>query len=183
MGFIGTHFQFLLLQYLGHFWFILVMISPYIVPSISISIGELIFLNIIIFTRSFIIGVRYGLMSDIRYKLTHSKAKLDWITKDFLITGWFKISPQSFKTECEAAISRLQINLKDFSFTFIRELPKDLADRFSNSDYYEVNIFDQKELNQKIKTQKFLFKTKKHTSSLIDEEIGIIHSSSKDISK
>ena len=139
------------------------------------------FLLVIIVTRSFIIGVRYGMMSDVRYKLSHSKAKLDWISKDFLITGWFRISPESYKIEWEASMHRLQINQKDFLFTFIRELPKDLSERFSNSDYYNANNFDQKELNIKIATQKLIFKEKKNTSSMFDDELGLIHNSSKDV--
>jgi len=122
-------------------------------------------------------------MSSIRYKLMKSRANIQWISKDFLFHGWLKLSPSTLKEQIDATKYRLQVYDNEFVMGFVEELPKDLRDRFSNEDYYENSKYDGKDIKSKISTQRKMFQKRKHTSSLIEDELEIVHHSIKNIEK
>ena len=122
-------------------------------------------------------------MSSIRYKLMKSRANIQWISKDFLFHGWLKLSPSTLKEQIDATKYRLQVYDNEFVMGFVEELPKDLRDRFSNEDYYENSKYDGKDIKTKISTQRKMFQKRKHTSSLIEDELEIVHHSIKNIEK
>lgn len=153
------------------------MIMSFTLPTNGINFGDRMFIILIIITRSFVIGVRYGFMSNVRYRLLHSKADFSWITNDFLFLGWLKPSPKTLHEEIEAAKFRAQISDDEFGFTFSHELPPTLAEKLQKEDYYEKNAFSEKELKTKISIhKKIIFRKRKETGgSYIDDEFEIIH--------
>ena len=131
-----------------------------------------------IISRCFIVSVRYGFMSSLRYKLSSSKANLNWIIADFLFLGWLKLSPKTAKNEIAATRHRLQINDDEFKFNFTQDLPLELEQRFSKDDYYINNKEGISLLKTKVATQRQLFRQrKKPGASFIEDELEIVHSS------
>jgi hypothetical protein len=178
MGFLlGKHVKLGSAQTIAHVCFITFILTSFLLPTKGLNYGDRLFIILIIVTRSFIIGVRYGFMSDARYNLMKKDANFEWITNDFLFLGWLKLSPKTLKQEIEATKHRTQIIEQEFTFTFIQTLNSELAEKFQKEDYYEINKFDEKELKSKINIQKsVIFKKRKETwGSIIDDEFEIIH--------
>jgi hypothetical protein len=140
-----------------------------------------VFIVITVLTRCFIIAVRYGYISNVRYMLLKAKANLNWISKDFLATGWLKLDPQTLQEQINATRHRLQFFEDEFNFSFVEELPKDLKERFDKEDYYDKSKYDDKDIKQKIIIQKEMFKRRKITGSSLEDEFGFIHKSSSNI--
>ena len=179
LGYIWGHTRFLVIQSILTYSFIGFMILSYTYPLRAITYGERTFLIITILARCFIIAVRYGFMSKLRYKLLHSKANISWISADFLVIGWLKLSPISLKEEIRATKHRLQIPDDNFMFNFTQNLPPELSEKFSKEDYYENNKFDNNDIKRKIVLQRRLHKKRRTDGrgSFIDDELDVIHAS------
>ena len=131
MGFlIGFQITLSSFQTLAHLCFTTYLsLSIFLPESGWFSSGDRQFLIIIMVTRSFIIGVRYGFMSKARYDLLKASANLGWIINDFLFFGWLQLTPKTLKEEIQAAKTRSQINDDEFEFTFCQELPEELKQK------------------------------------------------------
>lgn len=139
------------------------------------------FIVITVLTRCFIIAVRYGYISRVRYTLLKAKANLHWISKDFLFAGWLKLDPSTLQEQINATRHRLQFFEDEFMFSFVEELPTDLKERFGKEDYYGNGKYDNKDIKQKISIQKEMFRKRKITGSNLDDEFGFVHKSSSNI--
>ena len=90
--------------------------------------------------RCFVIGVRYGLMNPARYEFMYKKVGVQYLSADFLFFAWIKTTPERMQDEMKAVKYRLEIEDSDFNLTFIQDIPKLLAEKFSKSDYYKGNF-------------------------------------------
>lgn len=61
---------------------------------------------IVIITRSFIIGVRYGFMSNLRWRLVNKKQKISYLSGDFLLGSWNNLKIPVYNEEYDAAVKR-----------------------------------------------------------------------------
>ena len=135
MGFIGNHWLFLIVQYSTHTFLLSYIVVFHVLPMKSVTYYEISFLIYTIIARCFIIAARYGFISSTRYQLYKSKVNFNWISSDFLLFGWLKMSPKSLKEQIEASKYRLQIYEKDWNFSFVECLPKDLSNRLQEDNY------------------------------------------------
>jgi hypothetical protein len=144
-------------------------------PTNSITLGEIAFIVITLVSRCFIIAVRYGFMSDTRFKLLKSKAKIGWLRKDFLLLSWMYLTPKSIKDESNATMYRLKIYPKEWTLKFVEKLPQDLHKRLAKDDYYEKKQFKESDIKVKIKAQKKMFLKRRQESSFVEEELKYVH--------
>jgi len=179
MGFlVGWHMKLGSAQTVAHFCFMTFILTAFLLPTRGFNYGDSMFILLIMVTRSFIIGVRYGFMSTVRYNMMGKQfAQFDWLTNDFLFMGWLRLSPKTLKEEINAAKFRTQVIEEEFTFTFVQDLPEELAEKFEKEDYYDLNKFNSKDMKSKVSVQKsVLFKQRREDGgTLIDEEFGIIH--------
>ena len=122
------------------------------------------------------ISIRYGTMSDTRYKMHWTSVNTKWIAKDYLFNGWINFSPEILTEEIDAAKHRCDIDDHDFTFTFIEELPHQLATKFEDTDYYLHHKYSPKDYKNKIK--RFKKTLKKKTSTInpsVSHEFSVIN--------
>ena len=80
---------------------------PFEVNLKHIYIDQFIFYNLHLVIRSFIIAVRYGYCSDMRYQVLRSSRKdAAYIGSDFFMNSWINFSPEALDLEIEAAMWR-----------------------------------------------------------------------------
>lgn len=57
--------------------------------------------------RCFVIAVRYGYSSNLRYKVIREKSQVgSYLTKDLLIGMWVNLNPETLKAETDSAMWR-----------------------------------------------------------------------------
>ena len=115
-------------------------------------------------------------MSDTRYKMHWTSVNTKWIAKDYLFNGWINFSPEILTEEIDAAKHRCDIDNHDFTFTFIEELPHQLATKFEDTDYYLHHKYSPKDYKNKIK--RFKKTLKKKTSTInpsVSHEFSVIN--------
>jgi hypothetical protein len=91
----------------------------------GIYIEESFFLALHIVIRSFIIAVRYGFCSELRYLMLSSASQTDdFIGKDLFFRGWLEFHPTGggLSVEINSVLWRNQIDETLFELTFIEEL-------------------------------------------------------------
>ncbi|CAI2384059.1 unnamed protein product [Moneuplotes crassus] len=177
MGFlIGKQVKLAAPQTVAHFCFLSYLVLTFIIPNKSwYGDNGWRFLVVIMMCRAFVIGVRYGFMSKMRYKLLKSKANFDWITADFLFFGWLELTPKTLRQEIAATKARIEINEDEFEFTFSKDLPKALDIKLSKDDYYEDSK-NNSEFKNSIHLQKQIISNKRRASEMsFDEEMTMIH--------
>ena len=65
------------------------------------------FYNLQVILRAFIIAVRYGFISEFRFKLLHtSRQDLSYIVKDLLLMNWISLHPDGLEPELDSVIWR-----------------------------------------------------------------------------
>jgi tetrahydromethanopterin S-methyltransferase subunit F len=93
--------------------------------------------------RSFIIAVRYGFCSELRYlmlKSTHQSAV--FINKDLLASGWLRFDPvEGLHNELNSCVYRCQVEESFFSLSFIEKLDPEYRMRLTDEDYYKKVTF------------------------------------------
>lgn len=103
--------------------------------------------------RCFIIAVRYGYISNLRFKLLKEKTQDDkYISKDLLVAQWIEFKPENIKEELEATKWRNEIEDSVFRVKFLEKLQDDLHNRFSTEDIYST-LYKMKTFNMKRFTQ------------------------------
>lgn len=94
------------------------------VPTKNIFIEQMIFYNIFVVIRAFIIAVRYGFISNLRLKILNAESKeYQYIGQDLLVPNWYNMHPKGLRIEIEGAIYRNQVEFNTFKFAFIEKLP------------------------------------------------------------
>ncbi len=110
--------------------------------------------------RSFIIAVRYGSCSELRFSLLKEGPKSkDFIGKDLLARGWLLLDPVAgLLTEINSCMWRNQVEDQLFQFQFIEKLDAEFTKRLKDDNYYgqmskedkdDPKTVDVKKYNQK----------------------------------
>lgn len=172
----GKHWAFIVPQYTVQILFMsyLIIVTTFHTKSVTFFESALIIYTVL--ARSFIIAVRYGFISEARYKLYYSKATANWVAQDLLVLGWLKMSPKTVQEQINATKHRLKIYDEDWMFYFIEKLPKDLDSRLSDDDYYDNDKYNENIIKQKIRSSKNLLQMRrKKGASFIGEDLDLIH--------
>ena len=173
LGFFGTRYTLLASQTLVQLCFILFLILSSVLKTTEDFSGFRYLLLISVISRAYIISVRYGFMSDIRFETLHQNdVGLKWITGDFILKGWLKQNPGLIRSEIEATKNRLSIEEHEFSFNFLQELPPNVAEKFSKVDYYERKNVTSREIKQTLNHHKLFMMAKKKLEREKKGEIG-----------
>ncbi|CAI2387117.1 unnamed protein product [Moneuplotes crassus] len=182
LGFIGMHLRFIIMQYSTQVMFIGFIVLVAVLPMKSISQFESYFFIMLMVLRSFIVAVRYGFISNSRYKLYKSPVKLFWITSDFLLLGWLKMSPKIIHEQIDAAKYRLQIQKREWKFTFITPLATDIHQRLMINAKDSKDAFEKidKEFASKMITADIFPKSGAKTTSLVAHAFAKMPEENKD---
>lgn len=91
-------------------------------------------MNLHLVIRSFIIAVRYGYCSDLRYKLlTTAQQKDSYISSDLMIVVWTTYGNlTTLNSEIKSAMWRNQVEDKFFKFQFFEQIGGEIHDRFTD---------------------------------------------------
>ncbi|CDW84101.1 UNKNOWN [Stylonychia lemnae] len=104
----------------------------------NIFLEQYLFLNLQILIRSFIIAVRYGYSSNLRFALLKTQTQGgEFIAKDLLVVSWIHTHPAGLDLEIEAVLWRNQIEEEYFKLQFFEELLPVTYDKFTDSNFYE----------------------------------------------
>ena len=103
--------------------------------------------------RSFIIAVRYGSCSDLRFSLLRDQNQsAEFIGKDLLAAGWLNFDPtKGLLTEINSSLWRNQVEEHEFHLSVFEKLDPEISERLSNKDYYEKNIWVKKDREAELK--------------------------------
>ncbi|CDW79246.1 UNKNOWN [Stylonychia lemnae] len=142
----------------------------------NIYTEQFIFVSVQIIVRCFIIAVRYGYSSQVRFDLMKSgKQKVEFVNKDLLVLNWFVINPTSIDLEIESAFWRNQVEDKDFYFMFFEKIQdNDTRERLTDDDYYEKNkaIFTMKKYKDLLQKQQDMLRNKQRTLHKFDPQVN-----------
>lgn len=160
MMFWGTHpfLRSVISQYLQWFFifvasllFILnylrVEIFSYKINLDGVYFGQWLMLCLVVVIRSFIVSVRYGYSSKLRFQILKStRADAPFITKDLLVPSWVFTHPNSLEIEIDSVFWRNQIEENRFYLKFYETLDEDTQKKFQDKLYYskKENTFDMK---------------------------------------
>lgn len=88
--------------------------------------------------RSFIIAVRYGFCSELRYLLLSSKQQeISFVNKDLLGAGWLSFDPlEGLNQEISSSLLRNYVEEEYFKMHFVERLDERTSDRYSNVNHY-----------------------------------------------
>ena len=85
-------------------------------------------LALAIVIRAFIVAVRYGYSSDLRFQVIRSKrADAPFIIKDLLVVNWLEFHPDNLDIEIDSVFWRNQVEEHKFYFKFYETIDDDLA--------------------------------------------------------
>jgi len=163
LGYLGNKFMMILYQSLAHLVTISTVTVYFLLPTPSFTYGDILFLLVTVVMRCFIIAVRYGFMSESRYRLLYTKQTLIFVAGDFLYYSWVKCSPKQIELEIKATKFRCEIDEDFFYFTFTQDLPPKLEERLAKTDFYEDLEFEAKEFKKKIHKKKMALSKNKKT--------------------
>ena len=104
-----------------------------------------------VISRSFIIALRYGVMSDARWEILHQRNQAIWVKSDFIRAGWENLQLPTCLREIQASKYRLQIEDEDFNFTFLERLSPEQHEKLSNFHYYGSKNIRTKDIFAEIK--------------------------------
>ena len=84
-----------------------VSLFGYKVTMDGIFYSQYMCLVLVVFIRSFIVAVRYGFSSDLRFEVLRSKrADAPFIIKDLLVPNWLNFSPDNLEVEIDSTFWR-----------------------------------------------------------------------------
>lgn len=137
MVFIGCK-PMMFIQHSVHFAFVAIFILFVIFEPIGFTIHDLLFPILSMLTRSCIIGIRYGYMSESRHTAMKKVQTSKWISEDLIVTNWDRIPLRTSEIEITVAMNRLNIEPDNFNFTFLQPLAKSMHEKLQNEDSYAV---------------------------------------------
>eukprot|EP00347_Sterkiella_histriomuscorum_P001687 403371064 len=134
--------------------------------------------------RSFIIAVRYGFSSELRFKvLRSSRADANYISKDLLGASWINTHPDTLEPEIDSVFWRNQVEEFNFNMKFYEKLDDCTYEKFHNEDYYKNpdNKFDMKKTQKLFKNYEARLKEKQKMTKMFnpfeeDYEMFSLHS-------
>lgn len=86
----------------------------------GIYYDQFVFYNISLIIRAFLIAVRYGYCSSLRFSLMNkSVQETKYLSRDLLLVGWANYSREGIDSEIEAVLWRKQIEENFFNLAFI----------------------------------------------------------------
>eukprot|EP00347_Sterkiella_histriomuscorum_P021309 403334452 len=153
-------------QYLTWF-FIFIMTVLYLLKTFQVEIfnykitldgvyfGQWLMLALVVVIRSFIVAVRYGYSSELRFKvLTSTRADAPFITRDLLVLSWLTTHPNMLDIEIDSVFWRNQVEDHRLIFKFYENLDHDMNQKFHDVNYYkkDENEFDMKSTQKMFKS-------------------------------
>jgi hypothetical protein len=119
----------------------------------GIYLEQFLFYSLHLVIRSFIIAVRYGSCSDLRFSLLRDQNQsAEFIGKDLLANGWLNFDPsKGLLTEINSSLYRNQVEEHEFHLSVFEKLDPEISERLSNKDYYEKNIWVKKDREAELK--------------------------------
>lgn len=153
MLFIGCN-MFVFMQNSQQMAFATLLILFFIFEPVGFTIPDLLFPILTIVTRSLIIGIRYGYMSDSRYKVMKVKQTINWVIGDLVVPNWDRVPFESATREIQATKYRVKIEDDDFSFQFLKPLSKDMHEKLLDENYYTSKNLSMKDVVKEIKGSK-----------------------------
>ncbi|CDW73934.1 UNKNOWN [Stylonychia lemnae] len=137
----------------------------------NIYLEQFLFLNLQILIRSFIIAVRYGYSSNLRFALLKNQTQGgEFIAKDLLVVSWIHTHPAGLDLEIEAVLWRNQIEEEYFKLQFFEELLPVTYAKFTDSNFYEKegNQFKMESLKKESKIYEKKLKLKQEQLKSFD---------------
>ena len=113
--FIGsTDLLFITMNYLDNISTALIFITYFWLSPVHVQMIDLTLPLISIISRSFIIALRYGMISDARWEILQKRNQAKWVKSDFIRESWEHLQLSTWIREIKAAKYRLQIEDEDF---------------------------------------------------------------------
>jgi hypothetical protein len=111
---------------------------------------QILFISLHIIIRTFIIAVRYGSCSELRFSLLKDQTQtLDFLGKDLIGVGWLNFDPiKGLFSELNSCLWRNQVEESLFEFQFIEKLDIEYTNRLKDETYYGLPPEDEKSLTQ-----------------------------------
>ncbi|CDW84394.1 UNKNOWN [Stylonychia lemnae] len=151
--------------------------APFKTELKNIFPEQYLFMTVQILIRCFLISVRHGYSSEMRYKLmTQSPQSKQYISKDLLLINWFFLTPDCIEDEIQSVFWRKQIEEREFKFEFFEKISdQDMKDRLSDDNYFQKNKskFTQKEYSRRLSTNISLLKQKQRELGSLDPSKNI----------
>jgi hypothetical protein len=122
------------------------LVLNYIYPE------QLLFFELQVVIRSFIIAVRYAYCSELRFSLLkHGAQEVAFISKDLLFYSWLILDPTNgLWEEIQSSLWRNQVEEALFKISIIETMDRDTYRRLTDSDYYKDHPYDSKARHKEI---------------------------------
>lgn len=102
-----------------------------------LDLAEMIFCNLAVIIRCFIIAFRYGYTSSSQIQNRYSK-EIPNIKREYLISGWRHIQPNIIDIEVHESLVRTNIETETFKFNFLSQCYDEWIMRLTDDDYYKT---------------------------------------------
>ena len=107
----------------------------------SIYFEQFLFLSLHLVIRSFIIAVRYGSCSDLRFSFLQTDSQTaDFVSKDYLARGWLFFDPNGgLLQEINSSLWRNEVedSSEFFHYNVMERLTEDYRARLRDPQYYK----------------------------------------------
>ncbi|CDW86475.1 UNKNOWN [Stylonychia lemnae] len=109
----------------------------------NIYLDQFLILSLTIIIRSFIVAVRYGFSSKLRFKVLRSTRKdATYVSQDLIAQSWVYTTPKQLDPEIDSVFWRNQIEEKQFFMRFYEELDEVTTQKFTDPDFYNREGFE-----------------------------------------